>query len=466
MKSSQNTRNILLTDRPFHLMCKLSLPAIIGMVVIGLYTFMDSLFVGQMIGPTAMGAVSVAYPFTFINSGIATLIGVGSASVLSRAIGKNDKETISKIMGNLIMLIFILSVITTIVGVVFSKQLLRLSGAEGEMLDLASQYLKIVFIGSFFVNFAQSSNMVMRGEGLLKRSMLTMGGSAILNIILDPIMIYILRPSGYGVAGAALATIITQIIQASITLWYFTKKSKNVKINRLFIDRELLPQILGVGVSAMMMQVMTLIQQTLMYHTAAQYGGTNWQIILGASLRLQAFAFIPLWGISQGFQPAVGTNYGAKEYSRVKQITHAFTIGATVLALIFYIPIMFFPKSMLSLFITDPSIVVQGFSSLRLLFSTYITLGFMIISITFFQSLGKGLIAAILTIARQILIFIPLILIVPKLYDPSIQGVFIAPVITDIIVLAISIVFVLKEFKKMHMNLQNPTLRKTAIKIS
>lgn len=448
MKSSQDARNMLLTQNPFSLMLKLSLPAIIGMVVIGLYNFMDSVFVGQIVGPMAMGAVSISYPFTFINSGIATLIGVGSASLLSRSIGKNDKKTIDKIMGNLVMLVIVFSALTTTIGIVFTRQLLQLSGAEGEMLNTAEQYLKIVFIGSLFVNFAQSANMVMRGEGIIKRAMLIMGGGAILNIVLDPILIMLFEPIGRGVEGAAWATVISQVIQALVTVWYFIKKSKVVKIHKIKIHKNLIPEIFGVGVSAMLMQIMTLIQQTLMYNTAAKYGGDQWQIILGAALRLQAFAFIPLWGISQGFQPAVGTNYGAKAYDRVKKIINAFIIGATGLALVFYLPIMFFPKTMLSMFITDPNIVLQGTSSLRLFFSTYITLGFMIITITFFQSLGKGLVAAILTLARQIIIFIPLILILPKLLPSGILGVFIAPVLTDIAVLIMSAVFMIHAFHK------------------
>lgn len=449
MEKTINARTKLLTESPFKLMCSLSLPAIIGMVVIGLYNFMDSVFVGQMVGPSAMGAVSISYPFTFINSGVATLIGVGSASVLSRAIGKNDKETIDKIMGNLVMLVSILSIVITVIGMVFTRQILSLSGAEGEILDIAEKYLRIIFLGSLFVNFAQSGSMVMRGEGLLKRAMIIMGIGAILNIVLDPLMIMMLKSSGKAVEGAAYATIISQIVQSIITLWYFKNRSKTVKINKIYIDKKLLPEILGVGVSAMLMQVMQLIQQTFMYNTAAQYGGNSWQILLGAALRLIAFSFIPLWGIAQAFQPAAGTNYGAKDYLRVKQITRVFTIGATILSLIFYIPIMCFPKNMLSMFITDPGIVEQGTGCLRIMFSTYITLGFMIISITLFQSLGKGSIAAMLTLTRQIIFFIPLILILPRVGGLGVKGVWLAPAITDFAVLIMSIIVVINAFNKM-----------------
>ena len=189
MSNNNNTRNMLLSANPWSLVLNLGIPAIVGMVVVGLYNLMDGVYVGQMIGDSAMAAVSISYPFTLANTGIANLIGVGSTSVLSRAIGKKDQKTVDKIMGNLIALILIFSLIIMAVGMVFTKQILMLSGASGEILNLATRYLRIIFAGSLFVNFAQASNMIMRGEGLLKQAMLFSGGSAILNIILDPIRI-------------------------------------------------------------------------------------------------------------------------------------------------------------------------------------------------------------------------------------------------------------------------------------
>ncbi|OFI07786.1 multidrug export protein MepA [Clostridium acetireducens DSM 10703] len=185
----QDTREMLLQESPIKLMFKLCAPAIIGMVVIGLYSFMDGVFAGQLIGENAMGAISIAYPITLFNSGISTLIGIGSASVLSRAIGNKDQEIIDKIMGNLIALVLLLSTIIMVIGLIFTRQLLAVSGAHGEILELGVRYLRIVFIGSIFVNFAQSANMVMRGEGLMKKAMSIMAFGAVLNIVLDPILI-------------------------------------------------------------------------------------------------------------------------------------------------------------------------------------------------------------------------------------------------------------------------------------
>lgn len=196
MKQALDTRTKLLTKNPWPLMIELSIPAVLGMVVVGLYNMMDSIFVGQMVGDVQMGAISVSYPLTLINAGSAAMLGVGSASVLSRAIGKKDENTIKKIMGNLVAMVLLLSVIYTVVGMVFTRQLLSLTGASDNILNYAEKYLRIVFAGSLFVNFFQSANMVIRGEGQLKRAMTIIASGAILNIILDPIFISILNPYG------------------------------------------------------------------------------------------------------------------------------------------------------------------------------------------------------------------------------------------------------------------------------
>ncbi len=446
MNGKQDTRSNLLNGNVFRTMLSLSVPAILGMVVIGLYNFMDAVFVGRMVGPEAMTAVKVSYPFTLLNSGVATLIGTGSASVLSRAVGRKDQGTVNQIMGNLIALIVLLSVIITAVGEIFTTGLLSLSGAKGEILVEAERYLKVVYIGSLFVNFAQSANMVMRGEGKLKIAMGIMAAGALLNIALDPLLISLMGREN-GVLGAAWATVISQVLQAVFTLWYFRKKSDNVRIHKIRIHGNLVGPVLGVGVSAMLMQVMTMVQQTIMYNTVERWGGGSWQTILGACLSLQSFAFIPLWGISQGFQPAIGTNYGAKQYDRVRAFTKVFMIAATVLALVFYLPIMLAPKDMLGMFITDAEICIQGAPMLRVLFSTYICYGVLILAITFFQAIGKASAASAMALLRQVLLFLPLVVLLPTVFAVPVQGVFYAQMFTDLVVLLIGIILLIKAFR-------------------
>ena len=455
MKQSLDTRTKLLTQNPVSLMFELSIPAILGMVVVGLYNFMDSVFVGQMVGSVQMGAISVSYPFTLINGGTAAMLGVGSASVLSRAIGKKDEATIGKIMGNLVAMVILLSAIITIVGMVFTRPILTLAGASGDILNYAEKYLRIVYAGSLFVNFFQSANMVIRGEGQLKKAMLIIGSGAVLNIILDPIFITLLNPVGRGMEGAAYATVLSQIIQALITVWYFKKKSQHVKIGRIRIEKSLLPQILAVGVSALLMQVLTLVQQTVIYRVASNYGGETSQILLGAALRVWNFAFVPLWGISQGFQPAAGTNYGAKDYNRVKKLTGVFVASATILSLLFYIPVELFPANVLSLFITTPGVAASGATNFGIMFSTYILQGSFLIAVTLFQSLGKANKATWLVLFRQIILFIPLAVILPMIGGMGIRGVWLAIALTDAILVVITISMMLAEFRKFPSTVQS-----------
>lgn len=455
MKQSLDTRTKLLTQNPVSLMFELSIPAILGMVVVGLYNFMDSVFVGQMVGSVQMGAISVSYPFTLINGGTAAMLGVGSASVLSRAIGKKDEATIGKIMGNLVAMVILLSAIITIVGMVFTRPILTLAGASGDILNYAEKYLRIVYAGSLFVNFFQSANMVIRGEGQLKKAMLIIGSGAVLNIILDPIFITLLNPVGRGMEGAAYATVLSQIIQALITVWYFKKKSQHVKIGRIRIEKSLLPQILAVGVSALLMQVLTLVQQTVIYRVASNYGGETSQILLGAALRVWNFAFVPLWGINQGFQPAAGTNYGAKDYNRVKKLTGVFVASATILSLLFYIPVELFPANVLSLFITTPGVAASGATNFRIMFSTYILQGSFLIAVTLFQSLGKANKATWLVLFRQIILFIPLAVILPMIGGMGIRGVWLAIALTDAILVVITISMMLAEFRKFPSTVQS-----------
>lgn len=437
-------RQELLTKSPVRLMFQLGIPGIVGMVVIGLYPFMDGVFAGNIIGQSAMAACSVAMPLTLVNNGISTLLGVGSASILSRALGKGDKKTVDQIMGNLIFWVLVLSTTVMILGILFAPQFLELVGATGEIKELGVRYLRVLFLGSIFVNFAQSSNMVIRGEGHLKIAMSIMGAGAVLNIILDPIFMYAM--GSRGIEGAAIATVLSQLITAVVSVYYFKKKSKVVKINHIAMKKDIFGEMFAVGFSAMMMQVMTLIQQSLMYKMSFKYGGTDNGILMAAALRIFAFSFIPLWGLSQGMQPVIGTNYGAKIYSRVKAGLKVFNWGALVLAGLFYLPIMLFPRQILHMFGVENDILTAGIPHFRMLYSIFIVYGFMIISVVFFQSIGDAKKAGILVIFRQLVVFVPSIIILPRAF--GIDAVWYTQPLVDFIMTAISVVLIVLTVKK------------------
>ena len=249
--------------------------------------------------------------------------------------------------------------------------------------------------------------------------------------------------------GAAAATVLSQFVQGAVMLWWFVKKEKVARIHRIALNRDVLPEVLKVGVSAMLMQVLTLVQQAVIYRAAAYWGGAEWQVVFGAALRIQAFSFIPLWGMSNGLQPAVGTNYGAGDYARVKRIMVAFCLGATVLCFVLWIPAMLAPDVLLSWFITDPGLVAMGVDSFRLFFAPFFLYGIMIMAITFLQSIGEGGKAAVLTMARPLVLFVPMVLLVPMVTGTGVQGVWLACVLTDMLVLLVAAAMVLTSIKRM-----------------
>ncbi len=442
----QDMKTQLLTKSPKELLFKLAVPGIIGMLVVGLYPFMDGIFAGRIIGDYAMSAISVSMSLTIINGGISALIGVGSASILSRAIGKGDKETIDKIFGNFCYWVILFSAIITIVGLIFAPHFLDMVGAKGNIKDLGVRYLRVVFFGSLFVNFAQAGNMTMRGEGALKQSMMIMGTGAILNIMLDPILMKLMGE--YAIEGAAIATVLSQIVQALLTFHYFSKKSSFVKIHKIKKYKVIYCEMFSIGSSAMMMQILFAVQQTFLFKQAFVYGGDNWGILMSATMRLYMFSFIPLWGMSQGLQPVIGANFGAKQYGRVKDTMKIFMYGATILAAASWIPSMFCSDTLLSLFSVRHQIIEAGVKNFKIFYSTFILYGIMIMTLTFFQSIGDGKKAGIIVLLRQLVLFIPAILLLPQLFGAS--AVWWAEPIVDFTMIIVGLFLMLNVMRKIE----------------
>ena len=416
----QDMKTQLLTKSPKELLFKLAIPGIIGMLVIGLYPFMDGIFAGRLIGDYAMSAISVSMSLTIINGGISALIGVGSASIVSRAIGKGDKETIDKIFGNFCYWVILFSAIITIVGLIFAPHFLDMVGAKGNIKELGVRYLRVVFFGSLFVNFAQAGNMTMRGEGALKQSMMIMGTGAILNIILDPILMKLMGE--YAIEGAAIATVLSQIVQALLTFHYFSKKSSFVKIHKVKKYKAIYREMFSIGSSAMMMQILFAVQQTFLFKQAFVYGGDNWRILMSAIMRLYMFSFIPLGRMSQGLQLVIGANFGAKQYGRVKDTMKIFMYGATILAAASWIPSMFCSDTLLSLFSVRHEIIEAGKK------------------------------AGIIVLLRQLVLFVPAILLLPKLFGVS--AVWWAEPIVDFTMIIAGLLLMLNVMRKMGKNAQ------------
>lgn len=413
----RDKRHELLTAPYSKLILHLCVPAIVGMIVIALYSFMDSIYAGQMIGKYAMAAIGLAYPFTLINNSIAVLFGMGGASVLSRAIGAKDDITKQHVLPSVSFLVMVCSVVVTVVGFFAAEWFIQLTNPSPEIAENAIVYLKIIFLGSLFVNLTQALNMLMRAEGRMIRAMTIMGIGAIVNIVLDPILI-LLFPA-WGIRSVAYATIISQVLQCAITLIYFVHQSPEIKWARPRLYSGMASAIIPVGVAGMFMQFATMIQQTLLYKVAGSYGGESFQIILSALLRIQMFSFIPLWGASQGFQPFVGTNYGARSYLRLLRGRRVFMLFAFALSLVFFLPMQIIPQHILRWFIDDPELVHHAVYPARALFSTFFLYGFLALLGIYFQAIGHAKTASLFIMGRNLFLFIPVVWLLPKLFGAS-----------------------------------------------
>ena len=441
----KDKREELTNKKIIPLMFRLGIPGIVGMFVISLYSFVDAAFVGQFAenGKIALGAISTAYTFTLINNGIAVLVGIGAASLLARAVGRKDQKVVDSVMSTVLFLSIGLSLISTLIGYFGAPYLLSLINVEGQMQRLATQYLKIVFLSSLAVNFGQASNMVLRGQGKVGTAMLIMCSGAVLNIVLDAYFIIYLK---MGLEGAAIATVIAQVFFALLSFFYILFFNKEASFNKFRLEKSIVPEIFAVGFSAMIMQVLALLQQAIMYSTLKKYGGEDEVIIMGGFFRYIMLTFIPLWGLSQGFQPFVGTNFGAGLFKRVKQGTLAFHIFGFILVLIGYIVFFTSPETVLSLFIKDASLIASGKLNTMLSYSLFLIVPFIILNITLFQALGNAKAAGILALSRQFVFFVPLCLILPIFF--GVRGVYLSMPVADSIVFLLSLFFMIKAFNK------------------
>ena len=371
-------------------------------------------------------------------------MGMGFASVLSHAIGARDEKTISKILGNNTILIIIFSAIFTILGFIFASHLIGFLGARGEILDLATSYFRIVVLGSFLFNYVSSSSMLILAEGKTKVALTIIVSGSIINIILDPIFIKVL---GMGVRGAAIATVIAKFVACIIALVYFlrgdSELSYNLKSFRL--SPPLIRTMAPVGVSGMVMQLAIVIELFVIYKSIEIYGSGDEIAIMGATLNMLSFVIIPIIGISRGLQPIIGMNCGAEKFDRVKEAYKKFVLTASAIVFIIWGVFMLFPKNILGLYITDPKLVASGTNVFRILMSMFLLHGFIILSATFFQAMGKGGIASLLLIGRQVILFTPIILILPIFMGLS--GIWISLPISDFLIAAVTFFMIWREFK-------------------
>lgn len=440
-------QQMLANERIGKLLWKLSLPAGIGMFVMALYNVVDTIFIGQVVGPLGIAGLTIVFPIQILVMGIGLMIGIGGASLISRSLGARDFEKAERTLGNAILLAVILGVLIAIVGLSDSSFWLRLVGASETILPYAKDYLDIILLGTAFRIFAMGINQLVRAEGNARVAMISMLIGAILNILLDAVFIIAL---GMGIKGAAIATVLSQVLTSLYIIHYYLFQGSSVKVHmknfvpKLIVIREIM--IIGFG-SFVRMAGGSLVA-IIVNRTLVVYGGDLAVAAYGMVHRVMMFAFMPIMSVGQGLQPILGFSYGAKRPDRALKVIKLSAIVATMFSIISFLFIFFFHAPIMRVFTNDASLVSVGSHAARLIFLAAYLIGFQMVGSVVFQALGKAVPTFVTATSRQILFLLPLVFILPRFLQ--LDGIWLSFPIADVLSFILTLAFFIPQIRELR----------------
>lgn len=429
------------TDDIKLLLIKQAVPASIGILFMSINILVDTIFVGQWIGSLAIAAVTVVLPITFLISSLGMAIGIGGSSIISRALGANDKEKAYRTFANQIMMTLLLALVFVLIGFLYSDEILLLFGANGEIMEPAKKFFIPVLIGVPFLALCMMGNNVIRAEGKAKFAMMAMIIPAFGNIFLDIIFIKFMD---MGMFGAALATTISYFMCFVFILWFFIKKSELKPSSHHYrFDFSLIKEISSLGLVTFSRQGVVSILAIIVNHTLFVYGGEHSVVVYGIISRMLMFALFPILGITHGFLPIAGYNYGAENFTRVKETISISIKYAALLATFIFLIILLFAQPIVVVFTNDIDVINETPNAMRWVFAATPIIALQLIGAAYFQAAGKAIPALLLTLTKQGFFLIPLVLILPNYF--GIFGVWVAFPIADVLSTLITAYFLRKE---------------------
>lgn len=446
-------KNPLATEKLSKLLPKFAIPAIISLLVGALYNIVDQIFIGQGVGMLGNAATNVAFPLTMISTAIALLMGVGSASNFNLELGRGNPDKAGHVAGTGVVLMGICGVLLCAIVIVFLEPLMHAFGATEKVLPYAMTYTGITAIGIPFLIFSTGASNLVRADGSPVYSMICVAAGAVLNTALDALFILALN---MGMAGAALATILGQILSACMIVGYMFR-FKTVKLTKTYLRPrgKYIKAIVSLGAAPCFNQIAMMITQITMNNVLTYYGANS---VYGSEIPLASVGVITkvnilimsfTLGVAQGCQPINGFNYGAKNFGRVKKTYKLATIIVTAISTAAFLCFQIFPRQIISVFGTGSE---EYFMFAERYFRTYMLLVFLIgfqqMTSVFFTSIGKAKLGIFMSMTRQLIFLLPLLLILPMIAG-GIDGVMYAGPIADAAAFIVAFIFVVREFKKM-----------------
>ena len=424
----------------------MGIPTMIGMLVNAFYNLVDAYFVGGL-GESQMGAISVVYPLGQVVVGLGLLFGNGAASYISRLLGRGDKENADKVASTALYSSVSVGAVIIIISMVFLHPILKLLGATDSILPYAATYAGIYIVSCIFNVFNVTMNNIVTSEGAAKTTMCALLTGAVLNIALDPLFIYVFDS---GVAGAAIATAISQVVSTCVYLTYiFRKKSVfHFRVKDCTYTKETMSEIFKIGIPTLVFQILTSVSISLINNAAGDYGDSA-IAGMGVVTRLISMGSLSVFGFIKGFQPIAGYSYGAKKFDRLREAIKTSILWSTVFCVIFGVILALFPTAIVSQFTKgDAEMIRIGAASLRANGISIMLFGFYTVYSSLFLALGKGREGFILGACRQGICFIPVILLLPIVW--GLNGIMYAQPIADVLSAVITVFMAIPLHKKLN----------------
>ena len=426
------------------LLVRQAVPAAIGILVMSLNILIDTIFVGHWIGSQAIAAINVVLPVSFFIAALGMSIGVGGSSIISRALGSKSKSKALKTFGNQITLTLTLTLTFIAFGLFFIDEIIPVFGGKGNIYEPSKIYYRIVLYGVPLLALCMMGNTVIRAEGKPKFAMYAMMIPSVSNLILDVILIKFLD---LGMTGAAWATTFSYAFCFAFVFWFFISKHSEMKINwsHLGLKKKIVSEISSLGSVTLTRQAVVSVTYLLMNNILFEFGGETSVTAYAIVSRMLMFALFPIFGITQGFIPIAGFNYGAKNYNRVKQTIGIAIRYSIILATLIFVLLFGFPELITKAFTTDISVIEKTPNAMRWVFAATPIIAIQLIGAAYFQAVGKATPALLLTLSRQAFFFIPLIFILPLWYGEL--GVWMAFPASDVLSTLVTACFLQKEIK-------------------
>lgn len=445
--SGDPSRNHILADENIGgLLWRLSIPATVGMTVMATYNLVDAIFIGRGVGTLGIAGLAICFPVQLAVMSVGHLIGMGGASIISRALGARDEARAHRTLGNVLTLALLFGACITGVGFGFLDEILRLFGATEAILPYAREYLSIVLWGSAFRCYVMSHNSIIRSEGRARVAMSTMLIGAGVNIVLDPILIFGLN---MGMRGAALATVIAQGCTTAFIAGYFAtgRSGLSMRFSDMRLSFRIVRETLAVGAASFSRMAAGSLLIVILNHILGHYGGNLAIAAYGVIGRLLQFSFMPVIGFAQALQPVAGFNYGAGRFAMAKRALRVSCVRSTLLAAGAFVVLMTLARPLIGLFTRDEELIALAVPALRTVAAAFPVVGIQVMGASMFQAFGRAVPAVVLSLARQIIFLIPLVIVLPLLFGLS--GVFAAFPAADVLATAITVLMLVREFARL-----------------